>query len=148
MKNSEEIKFEFTSPGTPQKNDVIEQGFATRYSIMRAVMTNAGINENLKICLWTECAATPNKLENIMVKQYKDKLSHEKFYGKMPDYAKYLRNFGEMGVVHSIATVKAKLEDLGKTCMFLGYAQNHTGGTYRMSNIRTKLIVLSNDKYG
>ena len=28
------------------------------------------------------------------------------------------------------------------TCMFLGYAQNHTGGTYCMLNICTKFIVL------
>ena len=83
-----------------------------------------------------------------MVNPQKEKCAHKNLYRKMLDYKKYSQNFGEMGVVHSIATVKAKLEDLGKTCMFLGYAQNHTGGTYRMSNIRTKLIVLSNDKYG
>ena len=29
--------------------------------------------------------------------------------------------------------------------MFLGYVKNHTGGTYRMSNLRTKCIVLSCD---
>ena len=48
-----------------------------------------------------------------------------------------------MVVVRSIATVKEKLEDRGKTCMFLGYAQNHTGGTYHMLNLRPKRIVLS-----
>ena len=50
-----------------------------------------------------------------------------------------------MVVVRIIATVKSKLEYLGKTCMFLGYAQNHTGGTYRMLNLHTKHIVLSRD---
>ena len=29
--------------------------------------------------------------------------------------------------------------------MFLGYAQNHTGNTYRMLNLCTKIIVLSRD---
>ena len=29
--------------------------------------------------------------------------------------------------------------------MFLGYAQNHTGGTYRILNLHKKLIVLSRD---
>ena len=29
--------------------------------------------------------------------------------------------------------------------MFLGYAQNYTGGTYHMLNIRSKHIVLSRD---
>ena len=50
-----------------------------------------------------------------------------------------------MGVVRSIATVEARLEDRVKTCMFLGYAKNCTGGTYRMLNIRTKRIGLSCD---
>ena len=29
--------------------------------------------------------------------------------------------------------------------MFLGYTQNHTGGTYRMLNLCTKHIVISHD---
>ena len=41
-----------------------------------------------------------------MVNPHEEKFAHEKFYGKNPDYAKYLRNFGEMGVVRSIATLK------------------------------------------
>ena len=63
----------------------------------------------------------------------------------MSDHKKYLRNFGEMRVVRSIAMVKSKLEDQGKACMFLGYMQNHTGGTYHMINISTKYIVLNCD---
>ena len=50
-----------------------------------------------------------------------------------------------MVVVRSIATIKAKLGDRGKICMFLGYAQKNTDSTFRMLNIRTKLIVLSRD---
>ena len=50
-----------------------------------------------------------------------------------------------MGVVPSIATVKEKMKYQVKTSVFLGYAQNHTGGTYRMLNICTKLIVLSSE---
>ena len=46
-----------------------------------------------------------------MVNPHEEKSAHEKFYGKIPDYTKYLRTFGEMGVVRSIATVKVKLED-------------------------------------
>ena len=50
-----------------------------------------------------------------------------------------------MGVVSSIATVKENLEDWGNKLMLLGYAQNDTGGTYHMLNIRTKRVVLSHD---
>ena len=63
----------------------------------------------------------------------------------MLDYTKYLNYFVEMLVVCSIATVKSKLEDQGKTCMFLGYAQNHIGSTYHILNLCTKRIVLIRD---
>ena len=56
----------------------------------------------------------------------------------MPEYAKYLKTFKEMGVVHSIVSIKAKLEYQVMAFMFLGYAQNHIGGTYHMSNLRKK----------
>ena len=80
-----------------------------------------------------------------MIKTHEEKYAHEKFYGKISDYTKYLSNFVEMGVIRSIATVKEKLEYQLKACMFLGYVQNHTGGTYRMLNLHTKHIVLSRD---
>ena len=35
-----EIKFYFTSPGTPQENGVVEWGFATLYSGMRVMMSH------------------------------------------------------------------------------------------------------------
>ena len=73
MKNSEEIKFEFMSPGTPQKNGVVEQGFAALYSRMRAMMTHMGLHKNLKTGLCPECAATATKLKNIMVKPHEEK---------------------------------------------------------------------------
>ena len=144
-KNFEEIKFEFTSPGTPQKNGVVERGFATLYSLMHAIMEHAGMHENLKTGLWSECASTATKLENIVVKPHEEKCPYEKFYRKIPYYAKYLRTFGEMLVVRIIDTVKEKPEDQVKMCMFLGYTKNHTDSTYRMLNLCTKRIVLSRD---
>ena len=41
-----------------------------------------------------------------MVNLHEEKRAHEKLYGKMPDYGKYLRTFGEMGVLRSITTIK------------------------------------------
>ena len=73
------------------------------------------------------------------------KCAHNKFYGEIPDYAKHLRNFVEMGVVRIIVNIKFKLDDQIITYFFLGYAQNHMGGTYHMLNLRTKLIVLSRE---
>ena len=46
------------------------------------------------------------------------------------------------------ARKKLKLEDRIMTCIFLGYAQNHMGGTYCTLNIRMKCVVLSCDVLG
>ena len=50
-----------------------------------------------------------------------------------------------MVIEHSIANLKEKLEDQGKTLILLGYAQNNIGGTYHMLSICTKRIVLRCD---
>ena len=79
--NFEEIKCEFMSPRTRQKNGVVERGFATLYYRMRAMMAHAGLHENLKTGLWPECAATATKIENMMVNPHEEQFTHEKLYG-------------------------------------------------------------------
>ena len=81
-------------PGTPQKNGVVGWGFATLYSCMREIMLLVGLHENLKTGLFSECAVTVTKPENIMANPHKEKCAHWKFYGKIPDHAKYLKTFG------------------------------------------------------
>ena len=85
---------------------MVERVFATLYSRMCMMMAHAGIHENINTCLWPECAATGTKLEIILVKSHQEKCAHDKFYGKIPNYAKYLRTFGEMGFLIIISTVK------------------------------------------
>ena len=50
-----------------------------------------------------------------------------------------------MGVIHSISTIKSKLEVQLNMCMFLGSAQNHTCDKYRMLNLHIKNIILLRD---
>ena len=65
--------------------------------------------------------------------------------GINPNYANYLSNFGEIGVVSSIATIKAKLKYQVITSMFICCRKNCTGGTYQILNIHMKHIILSRD---
>ena len=60
----EEINFYFRSPGTPQKNGMVEWVFATLYSQMRGMMEHARLHENLNTSPWPECATTAIKLKN------------------------------------------------------------------------------------
>ena len=60
---------------------------------------------------------------------------------------KHLRTFGEMALaaIHEGKTMRSKLDNIGKTCMFVGYAEDHSGDVYRFLNIHTKRIIMSRD---
>ena len=60
---------------------------------------------------------------------------------------KYIRTFGEMALVaiHEGKKMRSKLDKRGKTCMFVGYAEDHAGDVYRFLNIHTKRIIMSRD---
>ena len=58
-----------------------------------------------------------------------------------------MRTFGEMAVVaiHEGKKMRSKLDNRGKTCIFVGYAEDHAGDVYRFLNIHTKRIIMSRD---
>ena len=60
-----------------------------------------------------------------MVNWHEEKYVHEKFLGKILDYTKKSRYFGEMGVVFNIVNVKYKKNNKGIACMFLGNAKTY-----------------------
>ena len=41
--------------------------------------------------------------------------------------------------------MRSKLDTRGKTCMFVGYADDHAGDVYRFLNVQTKKIIMSRD---
>ena len=57
---------------------------------------------------------------------------------------KHLRTFGEMAVVaiHEEKKKRSKLDNRGKACMFVGYADDHAGDVIRFLNIHTKRIIM------
>ena len=59
--------FEFTPPGTPQHNGVVERAFATLYGRVRAMMSTAGLTLAMRNALWTECANTATDIDNVIV---------------------------------------------------------------------------------
>ena len=149
IREKRNIKFEYTARNTPQQNEKVERAFATLYGRMRAMMNYAGIVPEKRDKIWTEVAATATKLENILVDKKDEKSAYEKVYGKLPDYAKHLRTFGEVGIVplKTGEQIKAKLNDRGMVCIFLGYAKKHAGNVYRMLNVKTNSVIVTRDVY-
>ena len=141
------IIFEFTAPGTPQQNSVAERRIPTLMGRARAMLIQAGIDSKGKGEFWCEVISTATKLDNIMVRPERAKPPHTLFYGKDAKYKKYMRTFGEMAVVaiHEGKKMRSKLDNRGKTCMFVGYAEDHAGDVYRFLSIHTKRIIMSRD---
>ena len=138
------IIFKFTAPGTPQQNSVAERRIPTLMGRARAMLIQAGLEAKYKEEFWCEVISTATKVDNIMVRPERTKPPHTLFYGEDAKYARSLRTFGEMAVVaiHEGKKMRSKLDNRGKTCMFVGYADDHTKDVYRFLNIHTKRIIL------
>jgi len=55
------------------------------------------------------------------------------------------RKFGEMVVMYQNSKMAAKMKDRGTTCIWLGYAADHTAGTHRVFNPKTNQVILMRD---
>ena len=141
------IIFEFTAPGAPQQNSVAERRIPTLMGRARAMLLQAGIDSKGKGEFRCEVVSTATKLDNIMVRPERTKPPHTLFYGKDAKYMRCMRTFGEMAVIaiHEGKKMRSKLDDRGKTCMFVGYADDHSRDVYRFLNIHKKRIIISRD---
>ena len=66
-KNELWLIFEYTTPGTPQQNGVVESAFVTVMGRARAMMNPAGFTMAKRQQLWCEAAQTATLLDNILV---------------------------------------------------------------------------------
>ena len=141
------LNFEFTAPGAPQQNSVAERRIPMLMGRARAMPIQAGIDSNGKGEFCCEVISTATKLDNIMVRPERAKPPHTLFYSKDAIYMKYIRTFGEMAVVaiHEGKKMRSKLDNRGKTCMFVRYAEDHAVDIYRFLNIHTKRIIMGRD---
>ena len=69
------VIFEFTAPGTPQQNSVVERRIPTLMGRARAMLIQAGIDSKGKGEFWCEVISTATKLDNIMVRPDRNKAS-------------------------------------------------------------------------
>ena len=138
------IVFEYTAPGTPQQNGVVERAFATMLGKTRAIMNGAGFDEKKRHLFWTEAANTITHLENITIRKGNTRTPYYLFYGKDAPYTKYLQVFGQLGIVKVLQPTN-KLSDKGLKAIFVGYANKHAGNVYRFVNPNTNRIILSRD---
>jgi len=139
------LHFEYTARKTPQQNGRVERKFATLFGRVRSMLNGAKLPQGIRDGLWAECAATATHMENLIVTPNKPQPAHQHFFGEESKFAKELRVFGEVAIVHDAQKIKSKLADRGSVCIFVGYATNHAAKTYRMLNMKTKEVWISRD---
>ena len=98
-KNELGIICEYTAPGTPQQNGVVERAFVTVMGRARAVMNHAGFTMAKRQRLWCEAAQTATLLDNILVQDSPKSPPSTQCFGVDAKHAKHLRVFGNMCVV-------------------------------------------------
>ena len=89
------VIFEFTAPGTPQQNSVVERRIPTLMGRARPMLIQAGIDSKGKGEFWCKVISTATNLDSIMVRPDRTKPPYTLFYNKDANVMKHLRTFGE-----------------------------------------------------
>ena len=141
------VNFEYTPPGNPQFNGVVERKFKTLYDRVRSLLNSARLSQELRDGLWAEAAQYATEVENILVTNLKNVSSWKQFYGTEPPLLKNIRQFAEVAIVEEWSTrgMRSKLDNRGKAALYIGRTKQHAQDVYRFLNLTSKRIICSRD---
>ena len=142
------IQLEMTAPNTPQMNGVVERSFATCKNRAMATMYCARFSLATQGMLWPEAINTVTKIGNSLPRQGLAQDPHTAWFGKDTKPNRilgHLQPFGRIAYVTDRKKIKAKLDVRATKCVFIGYAVDHSGDTYKFYNPDTQNTFLSRD---
>jgi hypothetical protein len=119
----------------------MEHKFTTLFGHVRSMLNHAKVQGIIhKVVL-----ATP--INFAIATKTKPVAPYMLFYSKEPKCMWFLKTFGEVGIVldQCKCSIKGKLKNHGKTCMFTCYAKSHTEDIYIMLNPETNCILKTRD---
>ena len=128
------IQLEMTALNTPQMNGVVERSFATCRNRAFATMYCARFSLATQGLLWPEAVNTITKIGNSLPRPGLALDPHRAWYGKdavTNQIIGHLQPFGRIAYVTNIDKLKVKLDARAKKCVFVGYAQDHSGDAYK-----------------
>jgi hypothetical protein len=111
------------------------------------LLNSACLSKELREGLWTEAANYATDIENSLVPPRKDQSSYYLFYKVDNPIIQNIRQFGEVAIVEDWQScgMRAKLDNCGKACLYLGRAKDHAADVYHFLNLDSKRIVHSHD---
>ena len=136
------VRMEYTGAATPQRNSLVEVGFATLMGRSRALMYQANVPQEIRYKVVKEVVKTATLLDGLTVIEIDGKKATRYVHrdGKNPGFVNHLRTWGEAGIVKTKGTMTPKLKDRGVPCMLVGYNPNSGGDVYRMWNPTTNRV--------
>ena len=110
------LTFEYTPARTPEMNYLVEKFFDTHFSRLRAMLSYANIPASIKPLIVREGAVQCVQCSNLVLETIHGKTAtrYEHWTGKFPKHGRYLRVFGELGIVHVKSPATKKLDSRGK----------------------------------
>jgi hypothetical protein len=143
-----DVVLEMTAPNTPQMNGVVERSFATCKDRAFATMYCARFTLESQGLLWPEAINTMTKLGNTLPRAGDTTDPYTAWFGedaKPNRILDYLQPFGRIAYVTDRTKIKSKQDAKASKCVFVGYANDHSGDTYKFYNPATRHTILSRD---
>ena len=141
------IDFEYTAPGMPQQNGHVEHKFATLFNQVCTMLKGGKFTTYQRNCPWTEAAKTATLLQNNLITPNRNPSPFQNFFVKgKKSILTSMQKFGEICIAtYKDNTHQAKLANCGTPSIWVGYAENHPTGKYKMFNPKAKKIILTRD---
>ena len=116
-----DARFQFSAPGTPQQNGVVERAFATLYGRVQAMLNYVLVEGDMCESLCAQCRKTATDLDGILYRMHQIENSYTKMFKKNPGFIGYLQISGEMGIVltHKQIGYKSKMSKKRKRGFFV-----------------------------
>jgi transposase InsO family protein len=129
------IKREYTIPGTPHQNGVVERQNRTVQQMARSMMNEKNIGQTY----WVEAIHTAvHVLKKSHLRPHSDKRPYELWYGR-PTSIKHFKVFGSKCYIKNNNENLGKYDGMADEGILLGYATNSKG--YRCFNKRLHKLV-------
>ena len=121
------VTVEYVPADTPKLNDMVERGFVIRWEIVKTLMQNASLKDNVKHnkMIIVEAICTASYLNDKCIQKGKKQTVNQIFFGnKAKDRVKmkHLIEWGRIEFTANIGTKAAKMEFNGTVMLFVGYA--------------------------
>jgi hypothetical protein len=147
--NRHGIAMEYTAPGTPQQNGIVERRFATDRDKALAMMLAGQLKPEIQKLLWAEATKCASLRTNLTINTATHQPPDKMWYGaahwenRSKQIVSKMNPFGRIGYVKTKKKIAGKFVEKTTKCVHLSHTEDHPHDTYRMYNPTTRAVMLT-----